>query len=345
MRPETARELVSDAFRRGRMAHAYLLAGSPRGAAGELAVHILQMLACGQDEPPCGACERCRQVAGRAWCDNLWVAPRKKSRAISIEQMRRTEGSRMPPPYLLSWLGKTSFAGGWKAAVLEGADRLNEAAANALLKMLEEPPPWTLLLLLSDAPQALPATILSRCQRLDLDEPPPGLDEPWRSQVLAVLAGPPLSGPVAAMAAAQRLAAVLEAMKKRAGELVRAESHADEAQAEEEADEPVRVGSPAGEEEMEAWIGARYREMRTALLLTMQRWFRDLLALRAGADPAVAHCREHLATLQERARRLTLAQALANVESIEDLARQMERNLPEQALLEYWLDRLADGAA
>lgn len=78
----------------------------------------------------------------------------------------------MSPPYLLPWLSDTAFAGGWKVVVLAGADRLTNEAANAFLKMLEEPPPKTLILLLTDAPQALLPTIRSRCQRIDLDEPP-----------------------------------------------------------------------------------------------------------------------------------------------------------------------------
>jgi hypothetical protein len=49
--------------------------------------------------------------------------------------------------------------------------------------------------------------------------------------------------------------------------------------------------------------------------------------------------------LQARAQRLTLAQALANIEGLETLARQMERSLAERPLLAYWMDRLAGGAA
>ncbi len=333
MRSDEARKMLAQAHRHGRLAHAYLLVGSPRGKAAELAIFMMQLLACEKANPPCGKCERCLQVAGRTWCDNLWISPIKKSRVISIEQLCCREGSKIDPPYLLPWLGETAFAGGWKVAVLAGADRLNEAAANALLKMLEEPPPRTLLLLLSDAPQALLPTISSRCQRLDLEEPPLELAEPWRSQVLAVLGGAALKGPVEAMAAGQSLAGVLAEMKASAAELVKAESPVDQARVDER------------NEVLEARVGARYRELRAAFLLTMQRWYRDLLALRAGAAPTVVHYRDHLETLRQRAGRLTFAQALANVEGIEELARQMERSLSETNLLAYWLDRLTDGAA
>ncbi|MEI9993739.1 MAG: DNA polymerase III subunit delta' [Rhizomicrobium sp.] len=67
-----------------------------------------------------------------------------------------------------SFFGMTSGAGGWRVAIVDTADDMNDAAANALLKMLEEPPPRALLILLSNVPGRLLPTIRSRCQRLDL---------------------------------------------------------------------------------------------------------------------------------------------------------------------------------
>ncbi|NLF23078.1 MAG: hypothetical protein GX590_07940 [Lentisphaerae bacterium] len=334
MHLDDAKKLLKQASATGRLAHAYLLTGSPRGVAAELAVFIMQMLACHQgDAGPCGVCDHCRQVAAHSWCNNLWVYPIKKSRIISIGQMRKTEGMTIDPPYFLTWLGETGFAEGWKVGVLAGADRMNEPAANAFLKMLEEPPDRTLILLLTDAPQILLPTIRSRCQRLDLDEPPPELDEPWRSEVLAVLAAGRPPGPVGAMAAGDRLLQVLQAMKEQAAEWVGAEQEVDASVVDEDDDV------------LEARVSARYRELRALLVLALQRWYRDLLALRAGAPATIVHYQAHLDLLQARAQRLTLAQALANVEGIEALARQLERSLTERSVLAYWMDRIVDGAA
>ncbi|MEJ0042426.1 MAG: DNA polymerase III subunit delta' [Rhizomicrobium sp.] len=69
---------------------------------------------------------------------------------------------------LSGFFGMTSGAGGWRVAIVDTADDMNDAAANALLKMLEEPPPRAMLLLLSNVPGRLLPTIRSRCQRLDL---------------------------------------------------------------------------------------------------------------------------------------------------------------------------------
>ncbi len=69
---------------------------------------------------------------------------------------------------LSGFFGMTSGAGGWRVAIVDTADDMNDAAANALLKMLEEPPPRAMLLLLSNVPGRLLPTIRSRCQRIDL---------------------------------------------------------------------------------------------------------------------------------------------------------------------------------
>ncbi|HEX3754192.1 MAG TPA: DNA polymerase III subunit delta' [Rhizomicrobium sp.] len=69
---------------------------------------------------------------------------------------------------LAGFFGLTSGAGGWRVAIVDTADDLNDNAANALLKMLEEPPAQAMLLLLSNKPGRLLPTIRSRCQRLEL---------------------------------------------------------------------------------------------------------------------------------------------------------------------------------
>jgi DNA polymerase-3 subunit delta' len=322
VRRDAALSLLKEAFRRDRLAHAHLLGGAPRGAAGELAVALVQLVVCGRPDAPCGACDACRQVRERTRPDIVWIEPEKKSRAISIDQIREV---------LLPLVQQTAFlSGGWKAAVLLAADRMTEPAANCFLKTLEEPPAKTLFLLVTDRVSSLPATVVSRCQPLDVtDDEPPDLPEPWRSQVREVLAGPAWSGPTAAMAAAERLLAVLGDMRDRAEKEVGAEA-----------------GASLVEEDSDAIKGktsSRYREYRSALLQALSAWFHDLLLLRAGGSAEMLRHREHAAVLAARAAKLTLAQALRNIEGIEDLNRQLERNIPERNLLAYWLDRLYTG--
>lgn len=77
---------------------------------------------------------------------------------LGVDEIRRLGG----------FFGMTSGAGGWRVAIVDTADDMNDASANALLKLLEEPPSRAMLLLISNVPGRLLPTIRSRCQRLDL---------------------------------------------------------------------------------------------------------------------------------------------------------------------------------
>lgn len=315
-------EMVKRAITAGRPAHGYLIVGPVRGAGLELSVRILQLLFCSEANKPCCACDSCRRVAERIEPDVHWIFPEKKTRIISAEQIRTQ---------LIHEVTQTSLSGGWKAGVLVGADRLNDASANAFLKTLEEPPERTLFLLLSDAPQQLLPTLVSRCQRIDLNAQRE-LSEPWRSRVVETLASPLWNRPLERLAMSGVLLGVLSEIKSKAEQVVRAESGED---AKVDEDDDV----------FDAKVSARYREYRNDFVLTLLRWFRDLAVLQARGDDSLVHFRAKIDVLKERASRLTLAQAFYNVGAVEELARQMERNLSEETLLAYALDRIHHGVA
>lgn len=134
------------AFEADRMPHALLIHEAP-GAGGEwLAAWIARMLL-GTD----------RDVHP----DWISVRPVDESRQIRIEQVRE----------LSQELALTSHQGGYKVGLISPADVMNRFAANALLKTLEEPSPRTILMLVVTQPSRLPATILSRCQRIHVRAP------------------------------------------------------------------------------------------------------------------------------------------------------------------------------
>jgi DNA polymerase III subunit delta' len=158
------------AFSAQHLPHALLIHEAP-GAGGDwLALWAAQLVLCQHPErAPCGACTGCRRVAALQHPDLLWVQPLEDSRQIRIEQVRE----------LATELALTSHGGGYKVGVLSPADALNHFAANALLKTLEEPPARTLLILVATQPSRLPATILSRCQRLKVPAPSRGQALEW----------------------------------------------------------------------------------------------------------------------------------------------------------------------
>lgn len=162
---------ASRALRAGRPPSAWLITGAPGIGKATLAYRIARyLLAYGAtpDGPEdLGVAEdnvAARQVAAQSH-PGLLVLKRainpktgKLMTVLSVDEIRR----------LADFFGMTSGAGGWRVAIVDTADDMNDNAANALLKMLEEPPANAMLLLLSNTPGRLLPTIRSRCQRLDL---------------------------------------------------------------------------------------------------------------------------------------------------------------------------------
>ena len=154
---EKALERLADARNAGRLAHAYLLSGPAGSGKQWLAEHLAGLIL---DVDP---------HAVSTHPDFHRVAPESKSRRIVIEQMRTMEQS----------LQMTPMRGNTKVAIIQDADRLQPQAANAFLKTLEEPPPGCHIFLLTQLPDAVLETIISRCIAVPIraNRPPePGAD-------------------------------------------------------------------------------------------------------------------------------------------------------------------------
>jgi len=143
----------------GQLAHAYILSGSSMEVLETAALHLAQRVNCLETNPdkrPCGQCSACRRLQQGLCGDWFRLEPQGASRTLRIEQIRQLQTDIAGRP----------AEGRMKVALLQEAHRMNEQSQNCLLKTLEEPPENTLLLLLTDKPQGLLPTILSRCQRL-----------------------------------------------------------------------------------------------------------------------------------------------------------------------------------
>ncbi|KYH33812.1 DNA polymerase III subunit delta' [Neomoorella mulderi] len=154
----TARQQLRQALQRGKLVHAYLLAGGSEAARMELARYLAATLNCQEprEGEPCGRCRSCQQMAGGNHPDFYLFKP--QGATLKIDQIRELERQ----------LTFRAFQGGARVAVLAGADTMTEAAANCLLKTLEEPPEGAYLILLAAQPDLLLPTIRSRCQELHL---------------------------------------------------------------------------------------------------------------------------------------------------------------------------------
>lgn len=311
MRTEAAdvRSVIHDAIAANRLTHALLLKGRNLEALVRMAHEVAgRILGTPVDK-----------VEGHA--DFFLLRPTNKMRQINVVNTRE----------LIRLIQHSPSQGSRKVALVMEVDRMNREAANAFLKTLEEPPDKTIFLLLCENPQSLLPTLVSRCQRIDLDAFR-DLEEPWKSRVLEILASPLWGRPLENLALSGELAEILGEMKGEAERRVREETKQTGA-VEEDGDV------------LEARVSSRYREMRTDFQLTLLRWYRDLMVLRAGGGPGVVFHQSRLEVLRERAARLPLDRTFANLGFIEDSARKMERSIPDDTVLAYTLDRIDHGVA
>jgi len=154
--------------------HALLLVGSPGSGRLITARHLACWLLCQQPsaDAACGQCHSCRMLRVGSHPDLLQVQLEEDTNTIKVHQVRA----------LIESLNLTAGFNGWRIAIIEQASSMTDNAANALLKTLEEPGTRTLLLLLVDTRNALPATIYSRCQQWPLSAPEPDLAMQWLQQ-------------------------------------------------------------------------------------------------------------------------------------------------------------------
>ena len=145
-----------------RLAHALLIQGPAGNGKTQLGRAMVNRLLCRKDlEQACGECRSCKLLLGEAHPDFFDLQPEEDSEVIKVDQVRN----------LIGKLDLTTSVSLRKVAYIHPAEAMNAAAANALLKSLEEPNGNAVLILVSDNPASLPVTIRSRCQHITVSQP------------------------------------------------------------------------------------------------------------------------------------------------------------------------------
>lgn len=296
-------EWFGNSLRAGRLAHGYVVVGSPRGNASEFARAALDLLY--------GGGQASQRAGAGSHPDATWIEPRLKSRLIGIEQVRSIRQK----------MSQTAFEGGFKACVIISADRLGTEAANAFLKTLEEPSGKTVFFLLTDRPEALLPTIISRCQRISLGGITVELADEWRLEVMNMLAQGIRTGFIDAIGAAGKLGEVLTGIKADVTK-----------QLTEEGDSGLE-----DDEALDARINARYRECRDHVLRLVMLWHRDVLLCACGIDESKFHYVGYADRIRNAADGLPYAQALKRVDVIDTMRKQFEENISESEVIEQGL--------
>src|SRR5438874_1036299 len=331
---ELAVRTLASAIRDGRVAHAYLFAGPNHVGKTLTAMQFAQALNCIGEDAPCGRCRQCDRIGSVSHPDVEIVTigghclpppgmthPDHKtdnSRDIKICQVRRIE----------QIVSRAPFDASYRVLIIEPADAMNEPAANALLKTLEEAPAGVVLILVTDREELLLDTIRSRARRVPFGGLPKAAIEralrerwdvePGRAAELARLSSGRLGWAVAALNNESML-------ESRAEGLASAEA---------------MVVAPLAERFAYAGsLGGSYTKDRAAVHATLELWesfWRDLLLLAAGREDEATH-RDRLDSLRPLAAQCGVAPAVRALRAIGEARQQLDENASPVLALEVMM--------
>jgi DNA polymerase-3 subunit delta' len=309
-------DLLADSLANGRAAHAYLISGPPQIGKTKLALALAQALNCVQGDRPCGQCSSCTRIAGGTHPDVQLIVGKGSGESIKIDQIRALQREAVLAPY----------EGCCRVAILRRADLATLEAANSLLKTLEEPPPHVTLILTAVQVDALPATVVSRCQRLDLRPVTAQIIEDAlldrgvprsKARLLARLAG----GRIGWAISASQDEAILQRRQQQLDDLA------------------ALLGASRVERLDFAWKASRDPAAAREQIEMWMGWWRDLLLL-LGHGEEYVHNVDRLEELQARTKQGSLVQIRFVLEALRSTASQLDANVNARLALEGLLLKL-----
>jgi len=320
--------LLSDSLASGRLAHAYLFSGRPQIGKTTLALALAQAVNCtaaeaGDGDPPCGRCPSCLKIARRRHPDVRLIEGEGAGGALKIDQVRALQQEAVLRPY----------EGRYRVFILRQADRATLEAADSLLKTLEEPPAHVLLILTATHAEALPPTVVSRCQRLDLRP----LSAGQVAEVLEARGAPAADGQLLARLSGGRLGWAIRAWGDEA--LL--------AQRQQDLDHLVRLLTCSRVERLDfVWQALQGRRDQEARLQWARQivelwtaWWRDLFLLGIAGPENVINI-DRLEELHAWAQHSRSSQAWQALQALRETAAHLEANVNIRLALEGLLLKL-----
>jgi DNA polymerase-3 subunit delta' len=302
-----------------RVGHSYIFSGI--SGIGKKAVARAFACALNCDEPDaagdaCGRCASCLKINRGSHPDMHILA--SDTQFIRIDAIRHIQQQMTFRP----------LEGKKRVFIIDDADKMNEQAANALLKTLEEPAACNIIILVSSRPNWMPLTILSRCRQVRFHPLPAetvarwlveqGKTDPARANLLASLSGGSISQ------ALELDAEEMTAFRAGLGRLLSGAS----------AREPMSLLA------LSAFLGQDKKEIRQGLKI-VNTYFRDALVYKETASPSMVINTHDLPCVTSLAQRLTGEQILANIALVERSAQMIDMNVNKSLTLETMAFKLS----
>lgn len=332
---DEALAILRSAVREDRVAQAYLFHG-PRGVGKtRSALGVAQALECVSPGPDgaCGACLPCRKVAGLAHPDVRLVFPMTREEEKDLDETSRRLDDYAANRYALLDFARNASIGIGRIRELKGeaakslaegrrrvfilcdAGRMLEEAAQSALKLIEEPPPDTHLILVAEEPAALLPTIVSRCQHVRF--------RPLRR------------GPIEEILAAMGESSSTEARLASSlanGSLGRAIALIEEGSIVKIRDEAVDLLDPvrdagAVQERVRQWAGRLNANSSRRMAEILLAWCHDLTAVKFGLPPDALSNPDRVEDLVRQAGALDLPAIREKIEALEEMCDSIDRNV------------------
>jgi len=301
------------------LAHAFLFSGPAGVGKNDFASAFANSLLCSQpkgDGQACKECNSCRWMSSGAHPDSIHIGLEGDSKVIGVDQIRS----------LGHFLSLKSQQGRYKVIVITPAEKMNVNAANSLLKSIEEPAENTIIILVSSSITALPATVRSRCQKLEFPYPVHDEALAWLTQA----AGTTSEDPNILLSIAK--GAPLHALTMASGDILKQRSafFADLLKLAEGAEHPIKIG--------EKWLKQDIYQILS--------WFHGALAdmIKLNMlEKQVEICHvDYIDALQSCATRLDLVKLYRCYEHVGSAQQMLKANMNPQLLLESILIPWAD---